>query len=53
MKGRKRSKDVNKGLPCGPVAKNLPNNTGDSGWIPGQETKIPHAFGATKPMCHN
>ena len=27
----------------GPVVKNLPGNAGDTGLIPGQETKIPHA----------
>ena len=28
--------------PGGPVVKNLPCNSGDSGLIPGQGTKIPH-----------
>ena len=32
-------------FPDGPVAKNLPSNAGDMGLIPGQETKIPHAWG--------
>ena len=27
----------------GPVVKNLPSNAGDSGSIPGQGTRIPHA----------
>ena len=30
-------------FPGGPVVKNLPSNAGDSGWIPGQGTEIPHA----------
>ena len=30
-------------FPGGPVVKNLPSNAGDSGWILGQGTKIPHA----------
>ena len=30
-------------FPGGPVVKNLPGNAGDTGLIPGQETKIPHA----------
>ena len=29
----------------GPVVKNLPSNTGDTGLIPGQGTKIPPAVG--------
>ena len=29
---------------CGPVVKNLPCNTGDSGLIPGWGMKIPHAM---------
>ena len=29
-------------FPGGPEVKNLPSNTGDTGSIPGQETKIPH-----------
>ena len=31
--------------PGGPVVKNPPSNAGDSGLIPGQGTKIPHAVG--------
>ena len=33
------------GLPWGPVVKNPPSNAGDTGLIPGQGTKIPHAAG--------
>ena len=29
----------------GPVVKNPPSNAGDTGLIPGQGTKIPHAVG--------
>ena len=32
-------------FPGGPVVKNLPSNAGDTGWIPGRGTKIPHASG--------
>ena len=32
-------------FPGGPVVKNLPSNAGDTGSIPGQGTKIPHAVG--------
>ena len=32
-------------LPGGSVVKNPPSNAGDSGLIPGQGTKIPHAKG--------
>ena len=32
-------------LPGGPVVKNPPYNAGDTGLIPGQGTKIPHAAG--------
>ena len=44
----------------GPVVKNLPLNTGDASWIPGQGTKIPYAVGLlsihaaiTEPIGHN
>ena len=37
------------GLPDGPVVKNLVSNVGDSGSIPGQEIKIPHAMGKQSP----
>ena len=32
-------------FPGGPVVKNLTYNAGDSGSIPGQGTKVPHAAG--------
>ena len=32
-------------LPGGPVAKNLPSNVGDVGFISGWEMRIPHAAG--------
>ena len=32
-------------FPGGPVIKNLPANTGETGLISGQETKIPQATG--------
>ena len=32
-------------FPGGPVGKNPPSNAGDTGSIPGQGTKIPHAVG--------
>ena len=35
----------------GPVVKNLPSNAGDSGSIPGQRTKIPHATGLELSPC--
>ena len=31
-------------FPGGPVVKNLPSNAGDTGSIPGQGTKVPHAM---------
>ena len=34
-----------RGLPGGPVVKNLPAKAGDSGLTPDQGTKIPHAAG--------
>ena len=36
-------------FPGGPVVKNLPYNAGDTGSIPGQGTKIPHAPGQLSP----
>ena len=36
-------------FPSGPVVKNLPFNAGDTGLIPGQGTKIPHAAGQLSP----
>ena len=40
-----------KSLPpgLGPGVKNLPFNAGNTGLIPGQETKIPHALGQVSP----
>ena len=32
-------------FPSGPVIENPPPNAGDTGLIPGQGTKIPHAMG--------
>ena len=32
-------------FPGGPVVKNPPSNAGDTGSIPGRETRIPHAAG--------
>ena len=45
-------------FPGGPVVKNPPSNSGDTGLIPGQGTKIPHAAGqlsprALEPACHS
>ena len=39
-------------FPGGPVVKNPPYNAGDTGSIPGQGTKIPHATGQLSPR-HN
>ena len=36
-------------FPGGPVVENLPSNAGDTGSIPGQGTKIPHAAGQLSP----
>ena len=38
-------------FPGGPVVKNLPYNAGDTGSIPGQGTKIPHAAGQQSPRA--
>ena len=42
------------------MVKNPPSNAGDTGLVPGQETKIPHATGqlnpraaTTEPARHN
>ena len=45
-------------FPGGPVVKNPPSNAGDTGSIPGEGTKIPHAVGqlslrALEPTHHN
>ena len=37
----------------GPVVKNLLSNVEDTGSIPSQGTKIPHASGQLSPHCHN
>ena len=37
------SQDQSRGLPGGPVGKNLPGNAGEVSSIPDQETKIPRA----------
>ena len=37
-------------FPGGPVVKNLPYNAGDTGSLPDQGTKIPHAAGQ---LSHN
>ena len=34
-----------RGFPGGPMVRNPPANAGDTGSIPGQGTKIPHASG--------
>ena len=44
-------------FPGGPVVKNPPSKAGDTGSIPGQGTKIPHAAEqlsprALEPACH-
>ena len=31
------------------MVKNLPSNAGDTSWIPGRGTKIPHAVGQLSP----
>ena len=38
-------------FPGGSVVKNQPDNTGDTGSIPGPERSTYH--GAAKPRCHN
>ena len=38
-------------FPGGPGVKNPPYNAGDSGLIPGQGTKIPHAVGQLSPCA--
>ena len=34
---------VFRGLPGGPMVKNPPANAGDTDWIPGPGTRVPHA----------
>ena len=41
MTGEEEGRD----FPGGPVVKKLPSSAGDTGLIPGQGTKIPHAVG--------
>ena len=52
-------KNDGKGLPCGPVVKNLPCSAGDVGSIPVWGTKIPCAIkqvslhtATEDPVCH-
>ena len=45
----KKKKKTDWEFPSGPVVKNLPFNAGDTGLIPGQGTKIPHAAGQLSP----
>ena len=35
----------------GPGVKNLPSNTGDASFVPGQGTKTPHASGQVSPYA--
>ena len=44
-------KNVGGDFPGGPVVKNPPYNAGDTGSIPGQRTKIPHAAGQLSPCA--
>ena len=53
-------KEGKRDFPGGPVVKNPPSNAGDTGSIPGQRTKIPHASGqlsppaaTSEPVCHS
>ena len=43
------SKSLSRNVPGDPVLRNLHDNTGDAGLIPGQGTKIPHALGQLSP----
>ena len=45
MKENMHEDNRSRDFPVGPVAKNLLSNAGDTGSIPGQGTKIPHAVG--------
>ena len=45
MKENMHEDNRSRDFPGGPVAKNLLSNAGDTGSIPGQGTKIPHAMG--------
>ena len=44
-----RLKGEGKDFPAGPVVKDPPANARDTGSIPGQGTKIPHASGQLSP----
>ena len=46
---RKTKIKIVRDFPGGPVVKNLPSNAGNTGSIPGQGTKIPHATGKLSP----
>ena len=47
-------KNISRGdFPGGPVVNNPPSNTGNSGLISSQETKIPTYCGAAKPVSCN
>ena len=45
MKENMHEDNRSRDFPGGPVVKNLLSNAGDTGSIPGQGTKIPHATG--------
>ena len=54
MRGRmveKAAEKLSQGLPGGPGVKNPPCNAGDTGLIPGQGTKIPHAKGQLESLA--
>ena len=40
---------ITEDFPGSPVVETLPSNAGGAGLIPGQECKIPHVSGPTKP----
>ena len=42
---KSKKKLIYRDFPGGTVLKNPPSNAGDTGWIPGWGTKIPHATG--------
>ena len=42
-------KNYRRDFPGGPVVKNPPYKAGDTGSIPGQGNKIPHAMGQLSP----
>ena len=48
-RGKHKHKNPSGDLPGGPVVKNLPSKTGDTGFIPGGGAKIPHATGQLSP----